>query len=446
MERQRSRTSALVILGVYVGVIAGFTVFPISIPLLYRLVLAESRATMAELYTETARLGIALDRETEPLLLPDLPLLRAVRMDGTLLAERGTLEPPPALEDEVCRHPAGVRPVQVDGHSWIATCYENPRLRVFALYPPAPRSYVGAGLLVVALAAIAGLTSAIGVLRILRPLSQIEKMLDRVGSGERGLRMRTTKIKEIDDLIERLNSAASAVEEREQRILAQVQVAQEIARLVAHEVRNPLQSIELLTSLLRDEADPAERAVLAESIRTEIRTLDDVVTRLLREGVSRGSLRLHLHPHDVDELLAHVVRLKRSDAEKRGIKLLFEPGCVGAIPIDRPLLSRSIENLVNNALRATPAGGTIRLDTELHDDQVLILVEDSGPGIDPSLGEAVFDVNVSGEGGSGLGLSLTKGVVEGHGGQVGFEQSPLGGARFVLRLPRNEAENRSAVT
>lgn len=432
----RSRTSALVVLGVYAGVIAGLAIVPVTIPLLYRLVLAEGRASQAELYTQTARLGLALDRGESPDLEGPL-VVRALENSGQMLLDEGDLDLPPELEDRVCGEASAVLPVSHNGQRLLATCFENHRVRAFAVYPAPDHSYVSIGLFAVALAVIAGLTTALGVLRILRPLSRIESVLDQVRAGDRRVRMKTTRIREIDRLIDRVNSAANAIEEREQGILARVQVAQEIARLVAHEVRNPLQSMELLTSLLKDEDDPAERIALTESIHAEIRTLDDVVTRLLREGATRGSLRLNLQDQDVDELIHHVARMKGNEAANAGVHLSVEPGQVGSLAIDRPLLSRSIENLVSNALRAISDDGRIRLATEADDRGVRIIVEDDGPGIDPELGDSIFDVSVSGAGSTGLGLSLTRGVVEGHGGTVCFEPSPMGGARFVLQLPRS---------
>ncbi|MCA9572527.1 MAG: HAMP domain-containing histidine kinase, partial [Myxococcales bacterium] len=426
--------------GVYAGVIAALAIAPVSIPLLYRLVLAENRAARAELYAQTARLGLELDAGRTPDPNGEALLLRAVSNDGRVLLAQGTLDISPALEDEVCGAPSGVLPVTIGKELLTSACFENRRLRVFAIYPTPTRSYAGIGLFAVALATIAGLTTALGVLRLLQPLSQIGRMLDRVGTGERGVRMRGTRIHEIDQLIERLNSVASAVEEREHSILGRVQVAQEIARLVAHEVRNPLQSMELLTSLLKDEQDPEERAALTASIHAEIRTLDDVVTRLLREGSTRGTLRLKLEDHDIDALITHVVRMKRSEAERKGVRIEVDGGHAGVVKMDRPLLSRSIENLVNNALRAAPASqGLVRITTGGDARGARVVVEDNGPGIDPELGDSVFEANVSGDGGSGLGLSLVRGVVEGHAGSVRFEHGDLGGARFVLDLPRGPA-------
>ena len=144
----RTRTSALVVLGVYAGVIAGLAIVPVTIPLLYRLVQAEDQASQAAFYTETARFGLALDRDETPD-APDALALRAIEAGGRIRAEHSELTLPPALEDRVCGHPSAVMPVVVEGVSRVAACFENPRIRVFAVYPAPTRSYlsIGAGVI-----------------------------------------------------------------------------------------------------------------------------------------------------------------------------------------------------------------------------------------------------------------------------------------------------------
>jgi signal transduction histidine kinase len=433
----RRRPSALLVLGVYAGVIAALAILPAAIPLLYRLVWAEVRATQSELYTKTARIGQALERGTPLPRTPGNRYLRAVRFDGTALHRSGGLEPEAFLEDHVCGEPSGVMRAVVRDVPVTAVCYENPQLRVFALWETPARSYLGIGAFVVALACVAGLVTALGVLQVLRPLSKISLALSEVGLGRRGVRMAYTGILELDELIARLNSTAIAVEEREHAILARVSVVQEMARLVAHEIRNPLQSLELLTSLVAEEGDQVERRMLAASIHTEIKALDDVVTRLLREGATRGALRLQARDCNITELLDHIRSVRSVEAQRKGAVIVLEHGFSRRLPLDRALFSRSVENLVANALRAVPSGtGKVLITTQSEGDQTFLLtVDDNGPGVDPALGDRVFEPNVSGDAGTGLGLALTKGVIEAHGGTVSFARSELGGARFEVRVP-----------
>ncbi len=432
----RKRPSALLVLGVYAGVIAALAILPAAIPLLTRLVWAEVRATQAELYARTAAIGQSIDRGRDPRTFPTMQYMRAVRADGTELHRTGTLEPEPFLEDAVCGEPSGVARASVGEAPVTAVCYENARLRVFALWETPSRSYLGIGGFVIALAFVAGLVTALGVLQVLRPLSKMRLALEEVGLGRRGVRVAYTGIYELDELVTHLNNTAVAIEEREHAILARVGVVQEMARIVAHEIRNPLQSLELLTSLVAEEVDGAERRQLAANIHAEIRALDDVVTRLLREGATRGALRLQRRPCDLGALLDHIQAVRGAEASKKGARMEVANHGVGQVPLDKALFSRSIENLVANAIRAVPSNtGIVRVTAE-RDEQVLkIRVEDNGPGVNPELGDRVFEPNVSGEAGTGLGLALTKGVIEAHGGTIAFSESSLGGACFEALVP-----------
>ncbi|MEZ4318007.1 MAG: HAMP domain-containing sensor histidine kinase [Myxococcota bacterium] len=432
----RRRPSALVVLGVYSGMIAALAILPAMVPLLYRLVFAEARAIQSDLYARTARIGQEIERGEAVQRGAGVRFLRVVRADGTRLHQSGSPEPEAYLEDHVCGEPSGVMRSVVRDVAVTAVCYQNPKLRVFALWDTPTRSYFGIGTFVVALACVAGLVTALGVLQVLRPLSKISVALSEVGLGRRGARMAYTGIYELDELVSRLNSTAIAVEEREHAILSRVSVVQEMARLVAHEIRNPLQSMELLTSLLAQETDAKERKQLAASIHTEIRALDDVVTRLLREGATRGALRLQPRPTNITELVAHIRTVRTAEAGRKRATVEIETDFAGTVPLDRALFSRSVENLVANAIRAVPAGtGVVRIRTQADGDFLLLTVDDNGPGVDPALGDRVFEPNVSGESGTGLGLALTRGVVEAHGGTVGFSRSDLGGARFEVRVP-----------
>ena len=231
------------------------------------------------------------------------------------------------------------------------------------------------------------------------------------------------------------------MEEREDAVSARIQVVQEMARIVAHEIRNPLQSLELLTSLVGAADSADERTELVQSIHAEIRTLDQVVTRLLRRGTG-DSLRLRRNPMQIGKVLDQVVTMRRLEAEAKGISLVSGPMQDIELSIDQALLGRSLENLVQNAMQAVPdTGGVIRLSMVKDNDYINIVVEDNGPGVDPSVQDHLFEVNVSARsGGTGLGLALVKGVIEAHGGFIEHDRSILGGARFTASIPIEEVD------
>ena len=111
------------------------------------------------------------------------------------------------------------------------------------------------------------------------------------------------------------------------------------------------------------------------------------------------------------------------------------------------MLGRALENLVVNALQAVPdRGGEVRLSVFERGDSLWIAIDDNGPGVDPVLGNSIFDTDITGkEEGHGLGLALTKAVLVAHGGSIEYTDSPLGGTRFLARLPRQEESKNNQI-
>ena len=254
--------------------------------------------------------------------------------------------------------------------------------------------------------------------------------------------MPRTGLAELDELVDRLNAAAREMEDREDAILGRIEVVQEMARLVAHEIRNPLQSLELLTSLIASESDEGERLDIGNSIHQEIHTLETVVNRLLRESAMSGALRLQRQLQAVGPLVEQVVALRRPEANARGMRLSTGVLSPRQVNIDIALFKRSLENLVINAMQAVPRrSGEISVSAIEEDQYLLVAVDDNGPGVDPKLTEQIFEPHVtSKESGTGLGLTLVKGVVEAHNGSIRVSPSPLGGARFEVRIPLDGEE------
>lgn len=433
------RAPAALVLGFLAGVLASVTYLPTLIPLTIRLVDAEGAIALR--HTSWAALAITRSLEEGEVvtsaLVRDLGVhsVRVRTSEGVELYRVGP-QLPDALVDRVCDTSAPDL-VQADGDIWAVSCLEGRRHQVVAAFVPEFATGADVIVVVLLLAVIVGIITALGILSLLRPLSQVTHALARVEAGERGVRVATTGLKELDDLVERLNAAARSVELREDAVTARIRVVQEMARLVAHEIRNPLQSLEILTTLVASEDDPTERRDAAAAIHNEIRTLDRVVQRLLREGGSAGALRLHRSSQPLAPLVEQVTSLRRPEAREQGIKLVIGLMSWRPVPIDSTLLGRSIENLVVNALQAvSPQGGEVRISVYEEPPWLCLAVDDNGPGVDPAMRDHIFEADVTTKAsGSGLGLSLVKGVVEAHGGSVTCSPSALGGARFVLRLP-----------
>jgi signal transduction histidine kinase len=432
-------------MGILTGLLAAVTVLPTAIALYAyysdaERVLAERQSVAAaavassliEERVERAGLEASLPPDIRQLLQVDA--IYAQDAEGILFVQEGMNASQIFLE-RVCKQEVPTL-YNLDQNPYVFTCHATETHSVITAIRPQQVALWRITGIVLALALIVGIVTALGVLRLLTPLSRVSNALKRVSFGERGVRVRPSGLAELDELVARLNTAARAMEEREDAVSARIQVVQEMARIVAHEIRNPLQSLELLTSLVAAADTSQEREELVQSIHEEIRTLDQVVTRLLRRGAG-DSLRLIRSQMPISKVLNQVLAVRRLEAESKGISLMAgEISDVEAF-IDQALIGRSLENLVKNAMQVVPEDRGIVQVTLVEDGgYVNIVVEDNGPGVDPSVEDHLFEVDVSARaGGTGLGLALVKGVIEAHGGFIEHDRSILGGARFTAHIP-----------
>jgi two-component system sensor histidine kinase FlrB len=199
-----------------------------------------------------------------------------------------------------------------------------------------------------------------------------------------------------------------------------------MAMELAHEIRNPLASIELYASMLRGE--------YAEQISRSVRLLNHTVSNTLQFGKP-----IHPVPEEIDVLavLQRVQTFVEPLAARKKIRV--EVICMTGFTMlaDPELMHRMLLNLVLNALRETPIEGTVRLAAVLVDDEVIMSVEDTGAGIPEETRKRIFDPMFSTHReGCGLGLSIVQRIVESHEGSIEVTSSPKG-TRFEIRLNQN---------
>jgi len=227
--------------------------------------------------------------------------------------------------------------------------------------------------------------------------------------------------------------------EEETRRRTRLEALGRMAAEIAHEVRNPLGSLELLASLLVDDlSDDAPSREMAERILLEVRRLSGTVSRLLAAVRGRKARRSPVDPvvlaREVVAALAPIACAREVD-----LRLVAEGDASGEARLDGEGIRRALLNLVGNGLEATPAGGEVRVTVSREGDRVVFLVDDSGPGIPPELRERIFEPFFSTrDEGTGLGLAVVEQVTLAHGGLVRVGESPLGGARFRVELPAGE--------
>ena len=218
-----------------------------------------------------------------------------------------------------------------------------------------------------------------------------------------------------------------------------------LASGLAHEVRNPLNSIALQLSLLErrigriDNGLADEMRDLTGVIREEIRRLDSLVGDFLLFARTR---RLETRPTDVDSLLDEVARLLRPEARSAGVTLRRERRGEALPPVsmDAEKMKQVVINLVRNALEAMSGGGVITVESGSVDERARITVRDTGPGLPPGID--IFQLFVTTKArGTGLGLPIVQQIVLEHGGEVTASSTPGEGAAFTVTLPRSAPED-----
>ncbi|MBD9398460.1 KinB sensor domain-containing domain [Pseudomonas sp. PDM11] len=211
----------------------------------------------------------------------------------------------------------------------------------------------------------------------------------------------------------------------------------------SHELRTPVTGMHMAFGLLRERSKFAEESREADLVRIvdeEMERLVHLIEDLLNfSRYQSGVQKLELAPCDIPELLENAVRRHQSKAQARQIDMQLEMG--DALPrthLDRAQIERVLDHLIDNALRHSPEGGTLRLCAQRQEERLLISVEDEGEGIAYGQQARLFEPFVQighKKGGAGLGLALCKEIVQLHGGRIGAESQPGQGARFHIALP-----------
>jgi signal transduction histidine kinase len=216
---------------------------------------------------------------------------------------------------------------------------------------------------------------------------------------------------------------------------------------LAHEVRNPLNSISLQLSILERRTAPLEEGLVGQIrgligiIREEVLRLENLVSDFLQ--FSRTS-RVHFQSADLGSLTDEVVRLLRPEARSAGVTLrrqrVGEP--LPALQLNAERIKQVVINLVRNAVEATPEGGVVTVEEGLVAGQAQLVVRDTGPGLPEDLD--VFQLFVTTKPkGTGLGLPIAQQIVLEHGGEISAASKPGRGASFTVSLPLNPAAEAS---
>jgi signal transduction histidine kinase len=292
---------------------------------------------------------------------------------------------------------------------------------------------VAVGAAVLTALALSSLVSA----RVVRPVRVLAGAAQRIARGSHSARVTVRGTDELAQLGGAFNEMAASLERAEQ-------VRRQLLADVAHELRNPLATVESYVEGLADGVLAADEENWS-AIRAETARLSRLVDDLQR--VSRAEaheLDLHATPADASALVEDAIKAATPAYAAKGVTLradLEEHSL--AVNVDRERIAEVLANLLANALRHTPAGGSVRASTRPNDEFVEIAIADSGEGIAAEHLDRVFErfyrvdpARSRASGGTGIGLAIVRAIVEAHGGTVTASSDGAGrGATFTVRLP-----------
>ena len=216
-----------------------------------------------------------------------------------------------------------------------------------------------------------------------------------------------------------------------------------LIKILAHDLRNPIGGINALCSLLQDGDTTAEEArQYVELIRESSTTCLHMISDLLQTDLDFKESELHKKPVDLPVFLDHAVTLLTFRAAEKNQRLILEDSSQVVLDADPDKLLRVLNNLIINAIKFSPEGETIRVNMKPSDKGVTISVEDHGLGIPKEAIPNLFDPfttskrpGTAGEQAFGLGLYISKQIVEAHGGRLWFNTEEGGGTTFYIFLP-----------
>lgn len=295
----------------------------------------------------------------------------------------------------------------------------------------------GSGLL------LAILLSSWAAARVTRPIESLARAAHEVASGDWTVNVEVDSADEIGQLADSFNRMTRELLDQRERLLQAERVAawRELARRLAHELKNPLFPLQLtVENLLRSrEASPQQfDETFRESATTLLSEISNLKNIIGRFSDFSKMPQPHFQSVQLNELIKDVAKVHHAQLEKAGISCRFELAASEPVAADPDLLHRVVSNLVLNAIDAMPQGGTLTLRTGTQQRSVRIEVADSGAGIKPEERDRLFTpYYTSKPHGTGLGLAIVQSIVSDQGGRISVDSTPGRGTTFIIELPPN---------
>lgn len=299
--------------------------------------------------------------------------------------------------------------------------------------------------LVVAYSCLLGLWAARALgASVLADVREVRRGLVQVGEGERRIEIPTRGRDELADLARDVERMVDRLSAEERARSAADDARRDLLAAVSHDLRTPLTSIQLLAEAIEDGVvDDRTRREYAARLAVHARAFSALIDDLFElSRLEAGDISWTMEQVAVAELVEETVDAMRPQAEAGGVAVSIDLGSPEACARANPeRIQRVLFNLLQNAIRHTPADGSVTVRAEQRDGAVEIEVADTGRGIDPADRAVVFDAFVQGNGdqarsggSAGLGLAIARAIVEAHGGQIWLADAPVG-TRVRFSLP-----------
>jgi two-component system nitrogen regulation sensor histidine kinase NtrY len=304
---------------------------------------------------------------------------------------------------------------------------------------------------------VAGLALVLAILvsswlaaRVTRPLEQLAEAARAVAAGNWQAQVQVDSSDELGEMAGAFNRMTQELTEQRERLVQAERVAawRELARRLAHELKNPLFPLQITVENLlkaRDHGGEQFDEVFRESASTLLAEIANLKAIIGRFSEFSKMPQPQLQPVDINELVRTVLQVHQAQLAAEGRRAIAAQlsldDRLGKVPADPELLHRALANLVLNAIDAMPRGGTLTLRTRASGENVCLEVSDTGSGLSKEECERLFTpYYTTKEHGTGLGLAIVQSVVSDHQGRIAVKSAPGRGTTFVIELPQRREE------